>query len=143
MSSISWAKRMSFWPLSKMTVKSSRPRFSRCETSFPGVARRTIPPGNTMLRAEQQRVPGTSDMAASFPRSGCIQGGQVEARPFEGSAEAHVALVHHADDGGDHLGLRAGVPGNRIHEIEERDVGAIDVPSAVESDASSMPGAGQ
>src|SRR2546425_3499821 len=112
---------MSFSPLSKLTVKSSRPRFSRCETSVPGVARRTIPPGNTMVRAERQRAPGTSDMAVSFPRSGCSEGAQVEARPFEGSAEPHAALVHHADDGGDHLGLRAGVLSDRIHEIEERD----------------------
>src|SRR2546428_5950318 len=106
---------MSFSPLSKLTVKSSRPRFSRCETSVPGVARRTIPPANTMVRAERQRVPGTSDMAVSFPRSGCSEGGQVEARPFEGSAEPHAALaalVHHADDGGDHLGLQAGVLGD-------------------------------
>src|SRR5207244_9665104 len=102
--SISWAKRMSRWPLSKFTVKSSRPRFSRCETRVPGVARRTIPPGNTMVRAERQRVPGMSDMAVPFPRSDCSEGGQVEARAFESSAEPHVALVHHADDGGDHLG---------------------------------------
>src|SRR5207253_3114007 len=119
--SISWVKRMSFWPLSKLTVKSSRPRFSRCETRVPSVARRTIPPGNTMLRAERQRVPGMSDMAVPLPRSGWSEAGHVEARPFEGSAEAHVALVHHVHDGGDHLGLRAGMLGNRIHEIEERD----------------------
>src|SRR5256885_16470647 len=120
--SISWAKRMSFSPLSKLTVKSWRPRLSRCETSVPGVARRTSPPGNTMGRAERQRAPGTSDMAVSFPRSGRSEGGQVEACPFEGSAEPHAALVHHADDGGDHLGLRAGVVSDRIGEIAGRDV---------------------
>ena len=43
------------------------PRFSRCETRVPCVARRTIPPGNTILRADRQRVPGMSDMAVSFP----------------------------------------------------------------------------
>src|SRR2546425_309366 len=134
---------MSFWPLSKLTVKSSRPRFSRCETSVPGVARRTIPPRNTMVRAERQRVPGTSDMAVSFLRSGCSEGAQVEARPFEGSAEPHAALVHHADDGRDHLGLRAGVLGDRIHEIEERDVRCHRCTLRRRVDASSMPGAGQ
>src|SRR5438477_12166423 len=61
--SISWANRTSFWPLSKLTVKSSRPRFSRCETRVPSVDRRTMPPGNTMLRADRQRVPGMSDMS--------------------------------------------------------------------------------
>src|SRR2546427_5417131 len=141
--SISWAKRMSFSPLSKLTVKSSRPRFSRCETSVPGVARRTIPPRNTMVRAERQRVPGTSDMAVSFLRSGCSEGGQVEARPLEGSAEPHAALVHHADDGGDHLGLRAGVLSDRIHEIEERDARCHRRTLRCRVRATSMPGSGQ
>src|SRR5439155_15225181 len=138
--SISWVKRMSFWPLSKRTVKSSRPRFSRCDTRVPSVARRTIPPGHTMVHAERQRVPGMSDMAVSFPRSGCSEGGQVKARPFEGSAEPHVTLVHNANDGGDHLGLREGVLGDRIHEIEERDARRHRCTLRSPSEASSMPG---
>src|SRR5438128_2213664 len=48
--------------------------------------------------------------------------GQIEPRPLERPTETHVAPVHHPDDGGDHLGLRARVLGDRIHEIEERDV---------------------
>src|SRR5881396_1494557 len=112
---------MSFWPLSKLTVKSLRPRFSRSETRVPGVARRTVPPGNGIARAERQRIPGRIDMA--FPLSRLRRdGGEVEPGPFERPTEAYVALVHHPDDGGYHLGIRAGVLGDRIHEIEERDV---------------------
>ena len=45
-------------------------------------------------------------------------GGEVEPGPFERPTETYVALVHHRDDGGYHLGVRAGVLGDRIHEIE-------------------------
>src|SRR5213593_2188972 len=89
---------MSFWPLSKLTVKSLRPRFSRSETRVPGVARRTVPPGNGIARAERQRIPGRIDMA--FPLSRLRRdGGEVEPGPFERPTEAYVALVHHPDDG--------------------------------------------
>src|SRR5439155_25448204 len=119
--SISWAKTMSCWPPSKRTVKSLRPRFSRSETSVPGVAQRTMTPGSVIARAKRQRVPGRIDMAVPSGGSGG-EGGQIEPRPFERPTETHVAPVHHPDDGGDNLGLRARVLGDRIHEIEERDV---------------------
>jgi len=45
-----------------------------------------------------------------------------KARILEGAAKAHVAAVHHVDDGRDHLVIRAGVLRTRAHEIEERDV---------------------
>jgi hypothetical protein len=105
-SSISWANRMTLSPLSKSTVKSSRPRFSRRETRVPGVARRTIPAGDTMVDVDRQRVPGTSDMAILLPHSG-LQRAQIEAGSFERSAQAHVALVHHVDNRRDQLGVRA------------------------------------
>src|SRR5438128_6261541 len=113
--SISWAKRMTFWPLSKSTVKSSRPRFSRCETKVPGVARRTIPPGNTTVRVARHRVRGTTDMAfLPLLRSRFREGRQVEPRALEGPTQAHVAAVHHVDDGRNQLGFRAGRLGDRI-----------------------------
>src|SRR3989441_8214792 len=49
------------------------------------------------------------------------EGGQIEPRPFERPTETHLAPVHHPDDGGHHLGPRARVLGDRIHEIDERD----------------------
>src|SRR5881628_3512226 len=73
-------------------------------------------------RARQAAARPWNDRHGCSVRGSGGEGGQIEPRPFERPTETHVAPVHHPDDGGDNLGLRARVLGDRIHEIEERDV---------------------
>src|SRR6266403_3395664 len=106
---------MSFWPLSKLTVKSLRPRFSRSETRVPGVARACCAtrPGhdNGMTNLDSLRFSRARDPVA-------------ESRPWSGSLPRQVAhrrrdllaqLGEHAAQGGH--GGRCTPAGRRAGEV--------------------------